>query len=78
MLGTEAQMFLYLFCESLVLVVQDLIKVLTLEEACIIAQGLMRHTSLKLRTADGTVIPFTLRPAAFGRKYGLHQLKCIL
>lgn len=36
------------FRASLVLVVQDLIKVLTLEEACVIAQGLMRHTSIKL------------------------------
>lgn len=35
------QMFHYLFCETLVLLVQDLIKVLTLEDLCIIAQGLM-------------------------------------
>ncbi len=48
------------------LVVQDLIKVLTLAEACIIALSVMRDTSLKLGTADGTVIHFTPRPAAFG------------
>lgn len=69
LLHTQAQMSLYLFCESLVLVVQGLIKVLALGEAYIIAQVLMRHKSLKLRTADGTVIPFTPRPAAFGCMY---------
>lgn len=65
LLCTEAQMFPYLFCESLVLVVQDLIKVVTLEEACIIARSLMRHASLKLGSADGTVIPFMPHPAVF-------------
>lgn len=66
------------FCESLVPVVQDLIMVLTLEETCIIAQGLMRRTSLKLGTVDETVTPFTPHRAASGWMWGLHQLNCIL
>lgn len=53
----------FYYSESLVPDVQDLIKVLALEEACIIGLGLMRHTSLKLGTADGMVIPFTPRSA---------------